>query len=100
MRCSSAGSICHSPFSSFSTEIFPALIARRIAVLFRPTAAAAVAMVYMGCLPTDLVSSYGATDLVKKTYLGADYGFTAPAEAACVMPGIDLLVFRLGTDAA
>src|SRR5450756_2496525 len=41
MRCSSAGSICHSPFSSLATEIFPALIARRIAVLFRPTAAAA-----------------------------------------------------------
>src|SRR5674476_569330 len=49
MRCSSAGSICHSPFSSLATEIFPALIARRIAVLFRPTAAAAVAMVCMGC---------------------------------------------------
>jgi len=48
MRCSSAGSICHSPFSSLATEIFPALIARRIAVLLRPTAAAAVAMVYMG----------------------------------------------------
>src|SRR5664280_1453260 len=49
MRCSSAGSICHSPFSSLATAIFPALIARRIAVLFRPTAAAAVAMVCMGC---------------------------------------------------
>ena len=47
------------------------------------------------------MSSYGATDLVKKTYLGGrHYGFTAPAEAACVMLGIDLLVFRLGTDAA
>ena len=64
MRCSSAGSICHSPFSSLETEIFPALIARRIAVLFRPTAAAAVAMVYMG-LPTVLVR-YGATARLKK----------------------------------
>ena len=36
------------PFSSLAAEIFPASIARRIAVLFRPTAAAAVAMVYMG----------------------------------------------------
>src|ERR1035441_3281118 len=70
MRCSSGGSICHSPFSSFVTEIFPALIARRIAVLFRPTAAAAVAMVYMGVLPTVSMSRYGATALVKETYLG------------------------------
>ena len=69
MRCSSAGSICHSPFSSLATEIFPALIARRIAVLFRPTAAAAIAMVYMGVLPTVLESRYGATALVKETYL-------------------------------
>ena len=37
------------PFSSLAAEIFPASIARRIAVLFRPTAAAAVAMVYMEC---------------------------------------------------
>jgi len=70
MRCSSAGSICHSPFSSLATEIFPALIARRIAVLFRPTAAAAVAMVYMGVLPTVSMSRYGATAQVKKTCLG------------------------------
>ena len=33
------GSISHSPFSSLATEIFPTLIARRIAFLFRPTAA-------------------------------------------------------------
>src|ERR1022692_1264761 len=70
MRCSSAGSICHSPFSSLATEIFPALIARRIAVLFRPTAAAAVAMVCMGCCLPFSVSRYGASALVKKTCLG------------------------------
>ena len=75
MRCSSAGSICHSPFSSLATEIFPALIARRIAVLFRPTAAAAVAMVYMGVLPTVSMSRYGATALVKETYLGGGTPF-------------------------
>ena len=78
MRCSSAGSICHSPFSSLATEIFPALIARRIAVLFRPTAAAAVAMVYMGMLPTVSVSRYGATAQVKKTCMGAAPRSSAP----------------------
>jgi hypothetical protein len=40
------------------------LIARKIAVLFRPTDAAAVAIVYMG-LPTVLVR-YGATARLKK----------------------------------
>src|SRR5208283_1086652 len=78
MRCSSAGSICHSPFSSLATEIFPTLIARRIAVLFRPTAAAAVAMVYMGMLPTVSVSRYGATAQVKKTCMGAAPRSSAP----------------------
>jgi len=78
MRCSSTGSICHSPFSSLATEIFPVLIARRIAVLFRPTAAAAVAMVCMGVLPAVSMSKIRCTHLVKKTYLGAAPRSSAP----------------------
>jgi hypothetical protein len=65
MRCSSAGSICHSPFSSLEAEIFPASIARRIAVLFRPTAAAAVARLCMGTLPIVGISKYGGTAILK-----------------------------------
>ena len=70
MRCSSAGSICHSPFSSLAAETFPAFDRPQDRGLVPADRRSGCCDGVHGVLPTVSVSRYGATALVKETYLG------------------------------